>query len=331
MWTSELKGGLSTCSRLVRVCMMVAGETRSVWLKLEADNPSGSVKHRTALSLVRQLEHEARLDRGRVLLESTSGNLGIALAFVARQRGLRFCAVLDPNVQRPLLRKMLALGATVEMVCEPDSQGSYLDARLARVKELMSSSPAYVWTNQYEAPANPATHAATTGPELWLQSDGAVDALFMAVSTGGTLAGVAQYLRDVAPHVSVIAVDAIGSAALGNAAGPRRLTGIGSSHISAFIEPWMYRSSILVSDAEAFAMCRALEEGTGISVGGSSGAVLFACSRYLEEHPEVRYPVCLCADGGANYTHTIFSDSWLEQNDLLYPALADQRLRFALC
>jgi 2,3-diaminopropionate biosynthesis protein SbnA len=307
--------------------MKVTRESRGVWLKLEAENPSGSVKYRTATSLVRQLETEGRLDKDSVLLESTSGNLGIALALVARQRGLDFCAVVDPKAQQPLLSKMRALGAMVEMVDEADPQGSYLDARIARVRELLSSSPGYVWTDQYESPANPAAHAATTGPELWRQSRGAMDAVFIAVSTGGTLAGVARYLRSTAPQIPVIAVDAIGSFALGYAAGPRRLTGIGSSRTSTFIEPGMYESSILVDDAEAFAMCRALKDTAGIMVGGSSGAVLSACSRYLEEHPAVRHPVCLCADDGANYSHTIFSDSWLDQNDL-YP-LDDQRWRFA--
>jgi cysteine synthase A len=176
--------------------MRVAGEARGVWLKLEGENPSGSVKYRTALSLIQQLECDRQIDDGQVLLESTSGNLGIALAYVTRERGLRFCAVVDPKVQQPLLRKMWALGAKVEMVREPDSEGSYLEARLARVRELISSSSAYVWANQYENPANPAAHAGTTGPELWQQSEGAMDALFIAVSTGGTLAGVVQYLRD---------------------------------------------------------------------------------------------------------------------------------------
>lgn len=305
-----------TRTPLVEVQIRVAGETRGVWLKLEAENPSGSIKHRTALSLIRQLEYEGRINEGQVLLESTSGNLGIALAYVTQKRGLSFCAVVDPKVQQPLVRKMWVLGARVEMVREPDSQGSYLEARLARVQELVSSSSAYVWTNQYENPANPAAHAATTGPELWQQSEGAMDALFIAVSTGGTLAGVARYLSETAPQARVIAVDAVGSAALGNGTSSRRLTGIGSSRISSFIEPWMYEDSILVHDADAFAMCRALREATGMLVGGSSGAVLFACGRYLEEHPEIRHPVCLCPDDGANYRHTIFNDSWLEQNDL---------------
>ncbi len=295
--------------------MRVAGEARKVWLKLEGTNPSGSVKHRTALGLVRQLEDEGRIGPGQVLVESTSGNLGIALAHVAHQRGLSFHAVVDPKVQQPLLAQIRAMGATVEIVQEADSQGSYLEARLARVRELVTSS-AYVWTNQYENPANPAAHATTTGPELSRQSTGAMDAIFIAVSTGGTLAGVARYLRETAPEVRVIAVDAMGSAALGYGQGPRRLTGIGSSRISSFIEPWMYSDTVLVQDAQAFAMCRALRDETGILVGGSSGATLFACGRYLEEHPEVLHPICLCADGGTNYRHTIFNDNWLAENDL---------------
>jgi cysteine synthase A len=299
---------------LVKVRLQAAGSWRYLWLKLEAQNRSGSIKYRTAVGLVHHLLRTKSIDGGDVLLESTSGNLGIALALVARELGIRFCAVVDPKVQEPMLQKMRSLGASIHMVSGIDAHGSFLEARLEYVRELVSSSSTYLWTNQYESAANPDSHETTTGPELWRQSSRTVDAVFIAVSTGGTLAGVARYLRAVAPNARVIAVDAVGSSALGTTAAPRYLTGIGSSRKSSFIESWMYDAVICIADGEAFAMCNRLKSSLGILVGGSSGAVVAACLQYLESHPEIRMPVCLCADGGENYKYTIFDEGWLEEH-----------------
>jgi 2,3-diaminopropionate biosynthesis protein SbnA len=301
-----LTPGKTEPTPVLSVCMSVNGVDHEVLLKLEGKNPSGSIKYRTAVGLVRALNDEGRLTPASTIIESTSGNLGVALALVAREHGYRFHAVVDPKVQPERLRSMEALGAVVDCVESADGDGNFLEARLHRVQQLLAANEGYVWSNQYESPANPAAHAASTGPEIWQQTRGGLDTVFVAVSTGGTAAGIAEFFASTAPHVRVIAVDAVGSTALGFAPGVRQLTGIGSSRPSTFLKPEMVTTSLLVSDEEAFAMCGRLRAARGVAVGGSSGAVLAACARYVAEHPEIRLPLCLCPDDGEHYGESIF-------------------------
>ncbi|HEX2513659.1 MAG TPA: pyridoxal-phosphate dependent enzyme [Chloroflexota bacterium] len=302
---------------LVQVCLHIGGLPRPVHLKLEGANPGMSVKDRTAHSLVESLERQGRLSKGSVLVESTSGNLGVALAFLARARGYGFVAVVDPKTTAENLAKMRRFGARIDLVTQPDHTGGYLLSRLERVQELCARSPRRVWTDQYGSPANPAAHASWTGPEILRQMQGRIGAVVLAVSTGGTLAGIAAWLRRVSPATRIIGVDARGSVVFGGPPGPRKLTGIGSSRRSSFLTPASYDEHIHVGDAEAFAFCRALHSATGLHVGGSSGAVLAATAQYLAAHPEAERVVSLCADHGQNYASTIYQDAWLAGNGLL--------------
>jgi cysteine synthase A len=302
---------------LARIRVRVEGVLRDVYLKLESANPCGSVKDRTAWALVESIGVERLRRRNLVLVESTSGNLGVVLAVIARLAGVGFVAVVDPRTPPRMVAEMRAHGADLDLVTTPDRFGGYLQSRIRRVQELCAALPGAVWVNQYSSDANPATHRRTTAPEIDLQMDGDVDALFAPVSTGGTLAGIAAYYRSRRPRTRIVAVDAAGSIVFTDRAGPRRLTGIGASRKSAFIRPWHYDEFTLVDDAEAFAVCRELHAATGIALGGSSGAVLAACCRYLGAHPEVRRPVCVVADGGARYRETIYDDDWLGCADLV--------------
>jgi len=184
------------------------------------------------------------------------------------------------------------------------------------VRELCQLSDRYIWTDQYSNPANPYIHYASTGPEIYHQMNGKVDAVFVAVSTGGTLSGIGRFFREISPATRIIGVDARGSVVFGTPPAPRKLTGIGSSRRSSFISTEIYDSHMLVGDEEAFAFCRALHTATGIKVGGSSGAVLSACARYLYDHLEMTNVVCVCSDCGENYTSSIFNDEWLQQQGL---------------
>ncbi len=301
---------------MVPVYLVIGGQARQVQLKLEGANPTGSVKDRTGYALVQELEDRDVLSKGSTVIESTSGNLGVALTLICRTRGYHFVAVVDPKTTRENITKMQALGATIDMVDQPDASGGYLLSRLARVRELCQSSSNYVWTDQYSNAANPHIHYAATGPEIYRQMHGKVDAVFVAVSTGGTLAGIGRFFREVSPSTRVIGVDARGSVIFGTPAGPRKLTGIGSSRRSDFVSQDLYDVYMLVNDEEAFAFCRALLSTTGIKVGGSSGATLSACAKYLQGHPAVTNVACVCADTGDNYLSSIFSDQWLRQHEL---------------
>lgn len=292
------------------------GTPRAAFLKLEGANPGGSVKARTAYSLIRYLEEYKLLQRNSVILESTSGNLGVALAMIAKARGYHFRAITDLKATQENVAKMQLLDAEVEIISKHDRTGGYLLSRLERIEDLCRASSRYIWTNQYSNVANPAVHYKQTGPELYRQMNGNIDVVFVAVSTGGTLAGIGRYFREVSPQTRIIGVDVKGSVVFGTPPGPRILTGIGAARPSDFITRDVYDTYMLVGDEEAFAFCHALYDGTGIRVGGSSGAVLAACARYLAEHPEVKRPACLCPDTGENYVSSIFNQHWLEQHNL---------------
>ncbi|MCF3120927.1 pyridoxal-phosphate dependent enzyme [Streptomyces arenae] len=307
---------------LLPIRLRVAGRWRQVGLKLEQFNPGGSVKDRTAYALVEDLEDRGLLGPGRTVVESTSGNLGAALAYVCRSRGYPFVAVVDPRTSRRNLDGMTGLSADVERVERPDGHGGYLQARLDRVRDLLASDASLVWPDQYRNPANPRVHREMTGPEILRHGQGRPDVVFVAVSTGGTLAGVAQYLRMVAPECRVVAVDVRGSVALGGPPGRRVLTGIGAGRPSAFARPADCDEVRHVPDAEAVAACHRLRAATGVGVGGSSGAVLAAAARHLAEHPDTGRAVCLCADGADRYEDTIYSRAWLRDQGLTDAASA---------
>lgn len=298
------------------IYFVIEGMVRKVHLKLEGANPAGSVKDRTGYALVQNLEHRGLLRKGSIVIESTSGNLGVALAFICRARGYTFLAIVDPKTTLENLAKMRAFGAMIELVDQPDINGGYLLSRLARVQEFCQLSDRYVWTDQYSNAANPHIHYTSTGPEIYCQLNGKVDAVFAAVSTGGTLAGIGRYFREASPSTRIIGVDAHGSVIFGAPPGPRKLTGIGSSRRSSFLSKEMYDTHLLVGDEEAFAFCHALYATTGIKIGGSSGAVLAASARYLQTHPKLEHVVCVCADSGENYNSSIFNDLWLQQHGM---------------
>ncbi|MCX5103585.1 cysteine synthase family protein [Streptomyces sp. NBC_00439] len=292
----------------------IDGRWREVWLKLEGVNPGGSIKDRTGRALMTALERDGRLDPDSIVVESTSGNLGVALAMICQARGTPFVAVVDPTISDEKLDKLLQYGAGVEMVDRPGASGGYLLSRLERVREMCASSARYVWTDQYSSPANPAAHFGTTGPEIHRQLGGRLDALFVSVSTGGTLAGIAGYVRRTVPHVRIVAVDARGSQALGHVPGQRLLTGMGSGRASEFVTRTLYDRTHIASDAKAFALCRELRSELGISVGGSGGAAITACAAYLHAHPQAGPAVCVCPDTGENYHSSIFDDGWLTKH-----------------
>jgi N-(2-amino-2-carboxyethyl)-L-glutamate synthase len=298
------------------IYLAMAGRVRKIYLKLEGANPTGSMKDRTGYALIEHLEGRGVLNKESTIVESTSGNLGVALALLCKANGYRFIAIVDPKTTQENILKMRRLDAQIDMVHQPDKTAGYLLSRLARVKELCQLSKNYFWTDQYSNIANPRIHYNCTGPEIYRQMNGKVDAVFVPVSTGGTLAGIGRFFREVSPSTRVIGVDAYGSVVFGTPPAPRKLTGIGSSRPSNFISNDLYYTYMLVRDEEAFAFCRALYSTTDIKVGGSSGAVLAACARYLSAHPDITDVVCVCADSGENYTSSIFNDEWVQQQGL---------------
>lgn len=301
---------------LVPVAFSTRHGTRLANLKLEGGTTTGSVKDRTARALVDAHLVSGALRPGVTLVESTSGNLGVALAALARAHCITFVAVVDPKVTPENLDRMVRLGARIEWVDEPDGSGGYLRSRLRRVEQLRGRLPGAVWANQYSNPSSPRIHEHCTGPELLGQIDTAPSAVFVAVSTGGTLAGISRCMRRFSPGTRVVAVDAVGSVVFGGRAAPRLLVGIGASRRPRFDLTGLVDEVVHVSDAEAFGACRALESTCGVGVGGSSGAVVTAIGRHLEREPEPGPVVGICPDSAMGYRSTIWDDDWLRANDV---------------
>ncbi len=296
--------------------IVIDGIARKVCLKLEYANPTGSMKDRTGYALIQYLEDQGVLNEQSVIIESTSGNLGAALSFQCKARGYGFIAIIDPKTTRENIAKMEAFGAQIELVHDSDAMGGYLLSRLERVRELCSCHSNYIWTDQYSSPANPYIHYSSTAPEIYRQMNERVDVVFVPVSTGGTLAGIGRFFREVSPSTRIVGVDVLGSVIFWMPPAPRKLTGIGSSRHSNFITRNLYDEHIIVTDEEAFAFCHELYRATDIKVGGSSGAVLAACAKYLFKHTSIKNTVCICADDGENYESSIYSDEWIQRQNL---------------
>ncbi|MFJ5309795.1 pyridoxal-phosphate dependent enzyme [Streptomyces sp. NPDC088350] len=286
------------------------GRRRRFLLKLEAENITGSIKDRTAIGLILMLERERPLTPGTVVVESTSGNLGIAMASLLRQIDCRFIAVIDPRTPGATRERLTRLGAETVLVDTPDQYGGYLISRLNEVARLLELHPGYRWPDQYRNSANPRIHERTTGREIAEQGGSACDGVYVAVSTGGTLAGVSSYLRRHRPDMHIVAVDAAGSQAITESAGRRVVPGIGSSLRSSFLDASCYDDFAAVGAAESFAMCRVLREDLELAVGGSSGCVISAMVAAAERRKTL-FPLCLCPDEGTKYLDTFYSDRWL--------------------
>lgn len=306
---------------LQAISLSIHGIERTVYLKLEGFNPTHSMKDRTAYSLIHTLEKKGILSSQPTIVESTSGNLGVALARICQLKSLRFIAVIDPKTTKENIVRMQAFGAQIKLVQQADKNGGYLLTRLAYIQQLLENHSEYLWTDQYTNPANPYIHSVSTGPEIYKQMQQDVEVIFIPASTGGTLAGISTFFRRIQPSTEIIGVDAVGSVIFGAPPAPRKLTGIGSSRASSFLTKDLYDDVLLVKDEEAFAFCRFLLISTGISVGGSSGAVLAACASYLALHPEKTRIACICADSGETYKSSIFNDAWLQEQGIRLSSL----------
>lgn len=281
-------------------------------LKLEGCNPGGSIKDRTALFMIRELERRGMLRAGHRLVDSTSGNFGVAMAWISRALGYRFTAITDPRVTEPNLRRMGELGATVEIMHEKDETGGYLLSRIRRAQAIAEGSAATVWVNQYSNPDNARSHELGIAPELVRQLRGDIGTIFVSASTGGTLAGVGRHLRQHVPAATVVAVDGEGSLLFGGAAGPRLVNGLGSSRPSDFLHRHLFDAVETVSAGEAFRCCRLLADMHGVRVGGSSGAAIAAALAWTQRRGPAAPVVCICPDHGSHYEDTLFSDEWLQ-------------------
>ncbi|PTX64691.1 cysteine synthase A [Melghirimyces profundicolus] len=284
-----------------------------VMSKMELMNPGGSMKDRTARYMIQQGMREGKIRPGSHLIESSSGNLGIAVAMAARVLGLSFTCVVDPKTTATHIRILRRLGAGVEMVREPDKNGGYLDSRIRRVKELLHTIPDSFWINQYANENNWKAHYHGTAAEMADQLDRPVDVFFAAVSTTGSLLGCARRLREHFPSIRVVAVDAVGSVLFGGPPGKRELPGIGASRVPELFSPEEIDEVVHVDDREAARGCRELLEREGIFAGGSSGSVVAAIRKTLGKLPRPCRILTLFPDRGDRYLDLVYNDDWVDR------------------
>ena len=267
--------------------------------KLEYFNPAGSVKDRVALAMIEDAEQKGVLTPQSVIIEPTSGNTGIGLASVAAARGYRIIIVMPDSMSVERRQLMKAYGA--ELVLTPGAQG--MKGAIAKADELAKEIPHSFIPGQFVNEANPRAHYATTGPEIWEDTDGAVDAFVAGVGTGGTVTGVGRYLKEQNAAVKVIAVEPKTSAVLSTGlAGSHKIQGIGAGFVPAVLDTKIYDEIIPVADEDAFATGREIGQSEGVLVGISSGAAVWAALQ-LAQRPEYegKTIVVLLPDTGDRY------------------------------
>ncbi len=274
----------------------------TILVKLEYLNPAGSVKDRVALHMIETAEKEGKLKPGGTIIEPTSGNTGIGLAAVAAARGYRAVLTLPETMSVERRKLLQAYGA--ELVLTEGAKG--MKGAIAKAEELQASTPGAVILGQFDNPANPAVHKATTGPEIWEDTDGKVDIFVAGVGTGGTITGVGSYLKEKNPSVKIVAVEPESSPVLsGGQPGSHGIQGIGAGFVPKILDTAVYDEIIRVSDEDAYAAGREIAVQEGVLVGISSGAALHAAAE-LAGRPENKGKiiVALLPDSGDRYLST---------------------------
>ena len=267
--------------------------------KLERQNPAGSAKDRAALYMIRDAEAKGALAPGGMIIEPTSGNTGIGIAALAAVLGYRAVIVMPDSMSVERVKLIAAYGA--EVVLTSGAEG--MSGAVAKAEELRAANPGSVIAGQFENPANPLAHYETTGPEIWADAEGRVDAFVAGVGTGGTITGVGRFLRETNPGVRIVAVEPAGSPLLSEGrSGAHAIQGIGANFVPEALDTSVYDEIIAVSDEDALESMRALARTEGLLAGVSSGAAAWA-AREVAKRPEFagKRVVCLLPDTGERY------------------------------
>ncbi len=298
---------------LTRLDRLFPGSVPAIHAKLENLQPAGSVKERTAAALLAGLVRDGLLAPGGTVVESTSGNLGVALARLCSLSGYAFVAVVDERANVAACRAMQAYGALLERVPTP-ADGNRLAARVARVAELLRTIPGAVTTNQYGNPDSPAVHATSTYPEIVADLGAPPTHLYVATSTSGTLLGFQQAVAAVEHEVELVAVDAEGSALFGGTPGERLLPGLGAGFETALSQSARPDVVHRIPEAEMVVGARLLARREGILAGASTGAIVAALGRDLARLPDDARVVIVVHDTGVPYLPTVYDDAWVAEN-----------------
>jgi len=311
---------------LIRLSRITRGIKTPVFVKAEFFNPGGSVKDRIGLPIIEQAERDGSLKPGGVIVEATSGNTGIGLAMAAALRGYTCVFTMPDKMSQEKVRLLKAFGAEVIVTptaVPPDHPDHYLQT----AKRIAQETPNAIFANQFYNDANPEAHYATTGPELWEQTDGRITHFVYAAGTGGTITGVGRYLKERNKKIQIVAGDPVGSilAEMWRTKGkakvegvPYKVEGIGQDKIPGTLDMSVVDDFVTVTDKESFAMARRLTREEGLFVGGSSGLIVHVAvqlARTLSD-PEAVI-VAILPDTGERYLSKLYSDEWMRENQLL--------------
>jgi 2,3-diaminopropionate biosynthesis protein SbnA len=284
----------------------------SLFLKCEGFNFAGSIKLKAAAEMVEAAERDGALKPGSILVESSSGNLGVALSMIAASKGYQFLCVTDIRCNRATRLLMEALGSQVHIIAEPDPKGGYLGARIAYVQTLCASDDRYVWLNQYTNPNNWKAHYRTTAPAIASQFPN-LNVLFVGAGTTGTLMGCARYFKEHYPSVRVVAVDTVGSVTFGGPAGRRMIPGLGMGVHPPLLDESYIDDVVMVEEPDTVRACHRMAR-KGFLFGGSTGTVVSGAISWLHQHDEHNelISVTISPDLGERYLNTIYQPTWVK-------------------
>jgi N-(2-amino-2-carboxyethyl)-L-glutamate synthase len=282
----------------------------SLFLKCEGFNFAGSIKLKAAAEMVEAAERDGILTPGSILVESSSGNLGVALSMIAANKGYGFLCVTDSRCNLSTKRMMHAFGSQVHVITEPDPVGGLLGARINYVRGLCASDARYVWLNQYSNPQNWKAHYRSTGPAIARQFP-QLDVLFVGAGTCGTLMGCARYFREWHRRVRIVAVETVGSVTFGGPPGRRMIPGLGTSVRPPMLDESYVDDVVRVEEADTIRACHRLA-ATGFLFGGSTGTVVSGAMDWLTLHgsPDLT-AVAIAPDFGERYLDTVYHSNWV--------------------
>ncbi|MFN4286957.1 MAG: pyridoxal-phosphate dependent enzyme [Brevundimonas sp.] len=293
-----------------------------LFLKLESNNPGGSIKDRIALSMIRAAESDGRLKPGGTIVEATAGNTGLALALVGLQKGYRVLLVIPDKMSREKIQHLRAMGADVRLT-RSDVPHGHPEYYTDMAERLAAQTPGGFYVNQFANDANWQAHYDTTGPEIWQQMGGRVDAFVAGIGSGGTITGVAKYLREVSPQTRIILADPVGSTLAGivnegrpGPEGSYTVEGIGQNFVPETADMSLIHKAYSIPDTEAIAVVRELLLKEGVLAGSSSGTLIGAALRWCREQSEEKHVVTFVCDTGAKYLSKVYNDAWLTDHGL---------------